>query len=252
MPHWNEQKSILSKESEGDDGTWAISYGDMITLLLAFFILFFSTDPEDKQEMDLLDAIVNTLSQTPDSKQDSTETAEEQFVSGENGQEEVNVGSKESLRDPGQQTIKDLQMEDVVVKTTQVNKKVFIEFPGVSFFRSGRKNLTKDGVDALSSFAHKFVPFAGTHVIHAIGFTDPEPVREGKPVADDNLELSVLRSLSAQRTLQKAGIPLHKTRLGGFGIFDRELAQIVDVDQKDRAYALSRKVVLVIEPEGKY
>ena len=34
------------------EGSWAISYGDMITLLLGFFILFFSLEPETKKRVE--------------------------------------------------------------------------------------------------------------------------------------------------------------------------------------------------------
>ena len=43
------------------EGSWAISYGDMITLLLGFFILFFSLDPADKKESKISQSLLVTM-----------------------------------------------------------------------------------------------------------------------------------------------------------------------------------------------
>jgi flagellar motor protein MotB len=46
----------LSKDHEEEvesEGTWAISYGDMITLLLSFFVIFFTTDFDKKKMQDM-------------------------------------------------------------------------------------------------------------------------------------------------------------------------------------------------------
>ena len=41
-------RQLATEEGEIDsEGSWAISYGDMITLLLTFFILFFNMKKHD-------------------------------------------------------------------------------------------------------------------------------------------------------------------------------------------------------------
>ena len=59
-------KSLRENDTEEHDhGSWAISYGDLVTILLSFFILFFSTDfaKKDKQLIDqsLVESIEGTL-----------------------------------------------------------------------------------------------------------------------------------------------------------------------------------------------
>jgi hypothetical protein len=80
---------------------------------------------------------------------------------------------------------------------------------------------------------------------------------------EDNLELSALRSVSTMRVLEKAGIPFGLMRLGGWGELhqtrkniERATAAVAPQTQpSERATPLgkgdplSRKVVLVIEPE---
>ncbi len=43
------------------EGSWAISYGDMVTLLLTFFILFFSLDSTPQKYTAIQDALVSAL-----------------------------------------------------------------------------------------------------------------------------------------------------------------------------------------------
>lgn len=43
MKNYRTKITSNSEEHENDE-LWAISYGDMITLLLSFFVIFFSTD----------------------------------------------------------------------------------------------------------------------------------------------------------------------------------------------------------------
>ena len=126
---------------------------------------------------------------------------------------------------------------------------VVIEFPDVSFFESGSTSLTRDGQKILSHFATRYVPYAGTHMLNILGFTDERPLKSRRSGARDNLELSALRAVAAQRHLQHAGIPLDRMRLGGHGV-KRVPTQISDEGAKSARLAMARRVVLVIEPEG--
>jgi flagellar motor protein MotB len=49
------------------EGSWAISYGDMITLLLSFFIIFFSTDQEKDRMKAMESALLVALGNDKDS-----------------------------------------------------------------------------------------------------------------------------------------------------------------------------------------
>ena len=44
----NHKEAASEEESEG---TWAVSYGDMITLLLSFFVIFYNTDFEKEKTL---------------------------------------------------------------------------------------------------------------------------------------------------------------------------------------------------------
>ena len=54
------RRETLENDQEFE-GSWAISYGDMLTLLLAFFILFSSINKRDQEQGALKSALLTTL-----------------------------------------------------------------------------------------------------------------------------------------------------------------------------------------------
>ncbi len=166
-------------------------------------------------------------------------------------------------------------------KVYKVGQQLVIEFPQVSFFDFGKIQLSEQGNKVLKSFVGLFTPFAGTHFLGIRAYTDEVPVKKmrGKRF-EDNLELSALRSVATMRALQQAGVPLNRMKLGGYGELRETQEKLQNVKAKAEAertlssrlpdekgdaidqylnrkilesgrkgVPLSRKIVLVIEPE---
>lgn len=213
------------------EGSWAISYGDMITLLLTFFILFFSTD----QEKDRMDRLESSLI----AKFNGVPAASTPMI-GEGGKEA---------------TVEQAVADRFQVQAFKVGNKVIIDFPGTSFFDLGKIDVTKSGQEELRKFVELYLPYAGSYTLGIRAFTDNRQViRSPGRRFNDNLELSALRSVAAMRVLQQSGIPLRRMRLGGFGelsITADELQRTIASTNKLIAdpTGLARKIVLVIEPE---
>jgi chemotaxis protein MotB len=231
-------------ETEIDsEGSWAISYGDMITLLLTFFILFFSVDAKTTESRALQKALIAHL--TPEQQKSPPV---EGVASGEESPPQ-RAGGAHGI----EQKIKDALGAQLHV----VGERVIVEFPQVSFFDFGKTDLTQEGKQALSKFVSLYMPYAGTHLLGIRAYTDYKQVLQipGRRF-NDNLELSALRSVASMRTLQKAGIPLTRMRLGGYGELrltredlQRSLASQAKQGTPGLGLALARKIVLVIEPE---
>lgn len=138
-------------------------------------------------------------------------------------------------------------------KIHKIGSRIVVEFPGISFFKSGKINVTPAGIESLKRFTGLYLPYISKNQLSIQAFTDLKRVRQerGRKFSD-NLELSALRSVAAMRVLQKAGIPLSKMRVGGYGemkVTARELASVNESEM--RAFDLARRVVLVIQPEGR-
>jgi len=215
------------------EGSWAISYGDMVTLLLSFFILFFSTDAT-KDRIEAMEGSLK-LKIEAHSKPDSV-----------------------SVKPKGQ----DPQFDPALVNRLaadvhKVGQKLIIDFPEVSFFKLGKIELTPLGKAQLKKFVDVYMPYAGNYIVGIRAYTDNKKVRANSSGRyQDNLELSALRSVAAMRVLQKLGVPMNRMRLGGLGelrMTAEDLGRAIasTPDYAHNGLSLARKIVLVIEPEPK-
>lgn len=225
MRYLAKKKYHLEEESEG---TWAISYGDMITLLLSFFVIFFTTDAHKERANSLNNYMSFSMEELKD-------IPAQLFHTG--GKSTVDLKKKE--------------FEGLDIKIHQVNNKVMISFGRFSFFNSGSTSVRESGVEILKKFVEKYLPYAGTYSLSIKGFTDKVKVRPGKNRYEDNLELSALRSIAAMRVLQQAGIPLNRMEIAGAGelnLISEIIPEIASVtDEQTKEY--SRTIIIVISPE---
>lgn len=210
---------------EGDhNSNWAISYGDMVTLLLAFFVLFFSVSKTSHEIKIVDEALKKEFNVMTWPKADTTWGAGSQnkFPSSE-------MTDFEGIKG---------------LKTSAQGNKLIVEFPMVSFFNAGSFDVSNEGQAMLKKFGVVLNKFTGKMRIVVRGYTDNKPVKivAGKAYKD-NLELSALRAIAALRVLNKEGIPYHLLRIGGYGETDK--AKTLS-DKEVMKY--DRKIVLVIEP----
>jgi len=230
------KKFLERRQSDHPDGdhnsNWAISYGDMITLLLAFFVMFFSVDQSsEKAEIKSLAQMVEEEFQ--EERQPAAETSWGRSSESERGNF---IGIDSNLS------------KELEVSTAIKGNRLVIEFPKVSFFKTANYELTEDGEKALQKFASVFTKFSGQLRLVVRGYTDNRPVKKKNQYGkfSDNLELSSLRAISALRVMESNGIPFSLMRIGGYGETDKSKEEL-DAEQ----LALDRKIVLVIEPLDK-
>ncbi|MBK8200807.1 MAG: hypothetical protein IPK68_00260 [Bdellovibrionales bacterium] len=222
-------------EEVDTEGTWAISYGDMVTLLLSFFVLYFTVDQKSRSS--------TAPSRIPYGEFKSLSEKDKPI---DKSAFKLHIGEEKSTE------IDQKIIDRLGAKVHQVGQKIVIEFPGVSFFDIGKIDLRSDGVRMLSDFVTAYLPFAGKYSLGVHSFTDTRQVLRTKHRRfNDNLELSALRSVAAMRVLQSRGIPLHAMRISGLGELEVTSEQLkasgvnfLSGDPRD----LARKVVLVVEP----
>lgn len=199
--------------SEEVENNWAISYGDMITLLLAFFVLFFNIKSTAVHLKLIKSDIDNAFSTQP-----------------------------KALDKPGPGPKWPVVSSDIrnqlKINSNLQGERLLIEFPEISFFKSGSSGLTKAGKEALKDFSQVISPHKGQFRMVVRGYTDGQALRRTSKFRD-NLELSAFRSLSAIRYLHKQGLTLSSMRIAGYG-------EANAFGHRKASHA--RKVVIVIEP----
>ena len=227
MRYLSKKKYHLNEvESEG---SWAISYGDMITLLLSFFVIFFTTDLKKEKVHNMNNYMSFSMEELKDIPS-----------------EILRAGERSSLK------FDQDELKGLDIKVQQSKDRVIVSFGRFSFFKSGHTEVSEDGVKILKKFAAKYIPYAGTYSLSIKGFTDKVKVSsENNRRYRDNLELSALRSISAMRVIQQAGIPLNRMEIAGAGelhLIDDLIPEIKSAPEHERN-EYSRTVIIVISPE---
>lgn len=234
----------MRDEELDHEGTWAVSYGDMVTLLLSFFILFFSIDPYH--------------SKTPPTNGSLNLSIVDQMKAG-NSQGPVNgngafgtssaTGTGSSGANPIFEIVK--KLDGTIVP---MGKKLIIDFPGISFFKSGKIPLTTRGAELLRNFASTYQAHMNKYKLNVMAYADTKKIKANHHLKfSDNMELSALRGVSAVRVLQSAGVPLKLMKLSGFGEIELTIEQLskvptTNLSEKEKL-GLARRVILIVEPE---
>jgi chemotaxis protein MotB len=205
-------------EEIDSEGSWALSYGDMITLLLSFFVIYFSTDFNKPQEKKMQEQLFKDL------------VAESPLLL-------TNIETEK------------IESNLEVVKLGPDKLAMF--FKGESFFDRAEVSMKKDKEIILSKVSDKLLPYLGKYKIKVQAFTDDRPVRGENPRFKDNIELSALRAVDVMRKLNKFGIPLHRMEISGKGILsDSILAKLGQANiDKQQKRDLSRTIGLLLYRE---
>jgi len=209
------------------EGSWAISYGDMITLLLSFFVIFFSFDFQKEKEMKLEKNAIKNISLINASTSNMNGVSENKNV-----------------------TLEDLsEMSTVITKAHNGSLVVF--FKGANFFDTGSIEVNEVGKLLLDKFMEKFVPYAGKFKLKIQAFTDNRPVESTIGRYKDNIELSALRSIDVLRYLQKIGLPTSRVEIGGKGIMNNQTLKLLGIesDNEKEIRKMSRTVGFILTRE---
>lgn len=222
-------------EEHENDELWAISYGDMITLLLSFFVIFFSTDFKKNQQEKLDDHLMSSF-------KTSDLVLEKKYPKSL----ESNQAKKSTSAELKFELLKN-------TKITKVDDRLLVTFDKLNFFDSGITDPNKEGEIMLKAFAEKYLPYSGMYKLSIKAFTDRRPVTN-KHRYKDNMELSALRALAALRVMQKAGIPLNRLEIAGYGEMDH-LKHFIDEEKLNKLNQkeindISRTLVIIIKHDN--
>lgn len=213
------------------EGSWAVSYVDMLTLLLCFFIVFYNSNAADpKSSVDIkklflsrqlnnqggLGAVDALASRNPAAAAQATRESK----------------AKETIKgvvlrlNPAHATI-----------SQQNDKGIELVFKEVSFFRPGSVVLTKEGLATVEELIRVLEPVKDQVRITVCGHTDSSGVGGKRAKYSDNWELSVLRATQVLKTF--LGNQFDQTALSAEGFADTQ------VDAGDKAF--QRRVTFKIE-----
>jgi chemotaxis protein MotB len=199
---------------------WALSYGDMVTALLCFFIIFYAIEKQfEKRAANPVKGYSTTEGILTEHKSSGIDTDYQYAI--------------ESLGEiPG-----------IHIKKT--SGFVDIYFNSTIFFEVGKTKLTKEGKEVLNGVMEKFSKLEGKYLLEIQGHADSTPVKskEGR-WWKNNMELSVMRALDVHSYLSENYIEKTNLVVSGYGSLQKvsETTETKEVDED-----LNRRISLRLQ-----
>ena len=178
------------EEDEDITAFWLITYSDMVTLLLSFFLLLysFSVMPEDRQQE--LVGELNTVS---------------------SNHQVVQAPREQELEKAAREIASHFEKDQTFVENTEAE--VTVGLSSAVTFATGEDALSPAGQDALAKAAAILAKLPNT--IRVEGHTDDVPVRGGR--FSSNWHLSAARAQSVVRLLMAHGVDPRRLQVVGYG-----------------------------------
>lgn len=178
--------NIQEKAKEKNSTTWAISYGDLVTTLLCFFIIFYALEKslKKREDLDLLNTIKHTTLQS---------------------EEPINfvIQSLENI-------------EGLIVNKT--SDFIDIAFKDAEFFNLGAIELTQEGKILIDKILQIIKTYDKKYILEIQGHADTIRVKKLKNRWwKSNMELSVQRALSVYQYVAAQNINKEDLIVAGHG-----------------------------------
>ncbi len=186
-------KLKLKKETKDVVDGWMGTYGDMVTLLMAFFVMLYSaSDPDPGKYEEIAESMKEAFS-----KQD----VENEFKK-----------LHESLED----IIEKKNLENAVEIELGPNG-ILIQIPGSSLFASGSADIMTDMAPVIveiSTAITQLLDESSYHdyMIEVEGHTDDEPIGKDSEIFSSNWDLSAIRATGIVELLYNSGIEMDKLK----------------------------------------
>ncbi len=209
-----EMPELLRRQPAADDQPWLLSFSDLVTLLLAFFVLFFAISQVDQSKFEMIMEYFSESRQMP----------------------------LHQLEENLQQLIAEYQLQESVdVELTKDG--LLLNFQDKILFASGRAELKEEAGPVLDAIAAIFrTPEVADRSIQVEGHTDTLPLSKNA-IYPSNWELSTARSARVIRYLIDHG--LVPQRFVAVGFADTRLRE--PEDETRRGLPVNRRVSLLVK-----
>jgi chemotaxis protein MotB len=229
-----DQQNLVTTEPGGP--AWLVTFADVIALLLAFFVMLYSTQ---RVENGNWQALVESLSQSLHVEKPSelAKPAADENAKLLNRRKGAALSYLETLFRALRKT--EPALAGVILQ--QQEDRLFISFPADLLFASGR-------ADPISAAGERIKVVANllrnvSNRVDVFGHTDPSPV--SGEIFESNWELSLARAEAVAGMMKSAG---YGRRIGAFGLGDSRFGDLLSIKPKSRQLRLARRVDLVVRP----
>jgi chemotaxis protein MotB len=236
-----------------DEGSWAVSYVDMLTLLLCFFIIFYNTNTSQVsiEEASPLQKIILDLG-NKDAAKAALNGAEPGTGTGTESGTVAGAGSAANVVNP-RITAAEVDFLNLIKANLDTEKadtkmkdaSLEVNFEGISFFASGSTRLQPEASEAIRKLMDRLRPYREQIRITVQGHTDSRRVANNRTSFSDNWELSVLRATAVLKIFMQDGFSQENLSAEGFAD-TQGTRSVASAD-----LATQRRITLRIEPRLK-
>ena len=228
-------------EKEGNQDRWLLTYADLITLLLIFFVIMYAMSKVDASKFDQL---VEMLSKAFGGQKSAITMSNMGLLP----QNAVFGDTRTKQRKLYVKAVGQMQKEisSRAIRVAEDERGIVISLASDFYFGSGRADFGDSTEAVLKKLSGLLHTTAGN--IRIEGHTDDMPIVQGSSLAQrlpTNWELSSQRAVNVLKFFEKLG--LERTRLSASAYADTRPAKPNDT-YEGRAY--NRRVEIVIMPEG--
>ena len=231
--------------SYDDDAGWLVTYADLMTLLMVFFVLLYSLASFEKERYKTTITSVRAIvQQRPEMKGIMT------FLGQPDGfDKKIRIEEITGLRNRDAALYR--SMERLVTNAAQKDRlaleassgKMTVTISGETLFASGSAVLKPDALPEIDSMADLLEEY-GEYNINIKGHTDNVPI--ATRVFPSNWELSAIRATTVLKYLISKGIEPGRLTATGYG----DIIPLVDNSTEENR-AINRRVEFVLEKKEK-
>jgi len=198
---------------------WIYTYGDMVTLLLCFFILLWSMS---EINLEKFKAVAASFRGGPPASPHMFTGAPSPMNTLENAMKKSDISAE----------VSDITIDD---------RGIAVSFSDSAMFEAGSAEPTKKGRETIEKFVR--ILYAIPNRIIVEGHTDNTPIKSD--LFPSNWELSAARAGSITRLMEEFGIDSKRMEIAAYGSTRPKVANDSPVLK-----ALNRRIDILIKPEG--
>jgi len=216
---------------EEDDGNWLNSYSDMMTDLLAIFVILFSFAMMNNKG-------VKSASSAAEATENVVVASEGQAISGGDGLLPAKTGIIESIN----KYIKEENLSDQLSVMAQGEDSVLLRVKDSALFESGRADINKKSARLLDNISSILTEYKDRiKMVRIEGHTDNRPMHSRQ--FQSNWELSTTRAVNVLKQLAESS-PIEPAKFSAVGY--SEFHPIAD-NRTEAGKAKNRRVDFIIE-----
>ncbi len=228
----------LKDENKNDKPVWLITFVDLISLLLAFFLMLYSMSSIQKNDWAAFLASLNKHEVLMKEKKVGSKKDAE-FISPAEISKGLEIKYLRTLLES------EIDSNDLLkfVEFFEKGNQLVLSFPSSLTFRPGSSELLPKGKQALFALSEKLSNLENR--VELVGYSDPNPIINNQKYKN-NWVLSLFRASAVANALIKSGYrkPLNIVSLGDTGT-----SRIDGVSGQKRKYRRARRVDIVIHSE---